>query len=135
MYLVDSNILLEILLSQESAEQAKQFLSRIPSENLYLSDFSLHSIGLILLRRGMHSAFTRLVDDLLISGGVRLVRLSVEDMQSVTDRARRFNLDFDDAYQYLAAEKYNLTVVSFDSDFDRTERGRKTPGEVLTDSR
>jgi predicted nucleic acid-binding protein len=45
--------------------------------------------------------------------------------------AERFNLDFDDAYQYTAAEKYDLTLVSFDSDFDHTERGRKTPAEVL----
>lgn len=40
------------------------------------------------------------------------------------------NLDFDDAYQYVAAEKYTLTLVSFDADFDRTERGKKTPGEI-----
>lgn len=45
--------------------------------------------------------------------------------------AQRFNLDFDDAYQYVAAEKYDLTLVSFDSDFDQTERGRRTPAEVL----
>ena len=43
---------------------------------------------------------------------------------------QRFNLDFDDAYQYVAAEKFNLEIVSFDSDFDRTERGRKTPDQV-----
>lgn len=36
-----------------------------------------------------------------------------------------------DAYQYTAAEKYGLTLVSLDGDFDRTERGRKTPAEVL----
>lgn len=45
----------------------------------------------------------------------------------------RFNLDFDDAYQYVAAEKYNLTIVSLDSDFDRTERGRRDPAEVLVE--
>jgi len=42
----------------------------------------------------------------------------------------QFGFDFDDAYQYSAAEKYNLTIVSFDSDFDRTPRGRKTPAEI-----
>lgn len=40
------------------------------------------------------------------------------------------SLDFDDAYQYVAAEKYTLTLISFDTDFDRTERGKKTPGEI-----
>jgi len=43
----------------------------------------------------------------------------------------RMKLDFDDAYQYVAAEKHNLTLVSFDADFDRTDRGRKTPAELL----
>lgn len=45
--------------------------------------------------------------------------------------AERFRLDFDDAYQYVAAEKHNLTLVSLDADFDRTERGRKTPTQIL----
>ncbi len=31
----------------------------------------------------------------------------------------------------MAAEKYGLTIISFDSDFDRTEQGRKTPEDVL----
>ena len=41
------------------------------------------------------------------------------------------HLDFDDAYQYAAAEKYNLALISFDGDFDRPERGRKAPAESL----
>ena len=45
--------------------------------------------------------------------------------------SQRFNLDFDDAYQYAIVEKYSLTIVSFDADFDRTEQGRKTPIEAL----
>jgi len=44
----------------------------------------------------------------------------------------QFDLDFDDAYQYVAAEKYGLTIVSLDRDFDQTERGGKTPDEVLS---
>lgn len=67
-------------------------------------------------------------------GGVQLIRLKVEDMEKLVDFSKRFSLDFDDAYQYTLAEKYNLTLVSFDSDFDKTERGRKTPKEV-TDGR
>ena len=52
-------------------------------------------------------------------------------MQSVADRAQKFSLDFDDAYQYVAAEKYGLAIISFDADFDRTDLERKTPEEVL----
>jgi hypothetical protein len=31
----------------------------------------------------------------------------------------------------MAAEKHNLTLVGFDADFDRTERGRATPAQAL----
>jgi len=44
---------------------------------------------------------------------------------------RKFGLDFDDAYQYVAAERHDLLIVSFDSDFDRTERRRKTPADLI----
>jgi predicted nucleic acid-binding protein len=44
--------------------------------------------------------------------------------------AQRFSLDFDDAYQYIAAEKYGLAIISFDSDFGRTEKGRKPPDDI-----
>jgi len=71
------------------------------------------------------------VEDLIITGGIKLLRLSVEDTKKLAKVSQRFGLDFDDAYQYAVAERYGLTVVSFDSDFDRTEKGRKTPKDVL----
>lgn len=131
MYLVDTNLIAEILLRQAKAEEVKRFLESTAPENLYLTEFSLYSLGIILLRRKMHDTFLRAVDDLLLTGGIRLVRLELEDMQDLVHAARGFDLDFDDAYQYAVAEKYNLVIMSFDSDFDRTERGRKTPAEVL----
>ena len=131
MYLVDTNLIAEILLRQAKAEEVKRFLESTAPENLYLTEFSLYSLGIILLRRKMHDTFLRVVDDLLLTGGIRLVQIELEDMQDLVYAARGFDLDFDDAYQYAMAEKYNLVIMSFDSDFDRTERGRKTPAEVL----
>lgn len=46
---------------------------------------------------------------------------------------KSFTLDFDDAYQYLVSEKHDLEIISFDSDFDRTPKKRKTPAQVLAD--
>ncbi len=56
-----------------------------------------------------------------------MTTLLAKDMEAVISMAQKFSLDFDDAYQYVAAEQYGLTIVSFDSDFDRTEKGRTTP--------
>ncbi len=56
--------------------------------------------------------------------------LSVDGMEAVMDAAEKYRLDFDDAYQYAIAERYGLTLVSFDADFDRTERGRLDPDQL-----
>ncbi|MGB9715750.1 MAG: PIN domain-containing protein [Thermodesulfovibrionales bacterium] len=130
MYLIDTNIILEVLLWHEKAEEVTQFFEKFPHHNLYITDFSLFSIGLILLRRKQHDVYIKLINDILIDGGLQLVHLSIEDLKKVVEISQKFNIDFDDAYQYTAAEKHNLTIISFDSDFDRTERKRKTPAEV-----
>ncbi len=52
-------------------------------------------------------------------------------MFSLLEFVKKFGLDFDDAYQYTIAEKYNLQIISFDRDFDRTERKRKDPLDIL----
>ena len=61
-----------------------------------------------------------------------LVRLGMQDLIDLIDVTERFSLDFDDAYQYVAAVQRNLIVVSFDSDFDRTELERKTPAQTIS---
>lgn len=131
MYLLDTSVVLELLLDQEKADEVELFLRNTLQQNLHLSEFSLYSLGIALLRRRMHDTFLRSVDDMLVTSAFRLVRLTVEDMASIVELSRRFNLDIDDAYQYAAAEKYGLTIVSFDGDFDRTERGRKTPAQAM----
>jgi len=75
----------------------------------------------------VHSSYPKWI--LKISTGSASARRPVSN--NFDYATKKFNLDFDDAYQYAVAEKYDLTIVSFDVDFDRTERGRKTPGEVL----
>jgi predicted nucleic acid-binding protein len=131
MYLLDTNIILELLLDQDNADEVERFLRSTPPEQLYLSEFALYSLGIILLRSKEYDTFLRAVEDLLTIGGLQLVRLGVSDMPELVRAAQAFNLDFDDAYQYAIAERYDLTLVSFDVDFDRTERQRQTPGDVL----
>ncbi|KPL05715.1 twitching motility protein PilT [candidate division BRC1 bacterium SM23_51] len=131
MYLVDTNVWLERLLDQKSSETVGRFLDAIPSDRLCMTDFAFHSIAVILTRLKRTQALLRLAQDSFVDGAVALISLRREDTRRLVQAIEQFNLDFDDAYQYVAAEKHNLTIVSFDSDFDRTERGRKTPAEIL----
>lgn len=132
MYLVDTNVWLEPLLQQERAEEAVQFLTQTPTENLFISDFSFNSIGLILTRRNRRlDLLLDFVRDVFTNGAVELVRLEPQDTPDIVAAIDRFNLDFDDAYQYMAAQRHNLIIVSFDNDFDRTPEGRRTPAEIL----
>ena len=131
MYLLDTSIILELLLDQERADEVEQLLRETQSGRLHLTEFTLYSPGVILVRRKLPETFLQAVDELVGAAAVRLVRLLVRDMKAVADNSRRFNLDFDDAYQYTAAEKRKLEIVSFDRDFERTPKGRTTPTEIL----
>ena len=131
MYLLDTNIWLERMLDQARSEEVGQLLDQVPSDQLFMTDFSLHSIGVILHRLRRQDEFLRFVQDLFIDGAVGLISLEPADMERLVAVIDHFELDFDDAYQYVAAEMYDLELVSFDGDFDRTERGRITPGEIV----
>ena len=50
MFLIDSNVFLEALLEQEKAKQAYAFLNQSKSNELFVSNFALHSIGIILFQ-------------------------------------------------------------------------------------
>jgi len=129
--LLDTNIFLEVILDQERAKEARTILSKIEGHEFFISDYSLHSIGLLLFRRGQHEVFRQFLEDMILGVGVAVIGLSAQEMKGIIQVAQQFGLDFDDAYQYVVAERYGLTIVSFDADFDRTERGRKTPKDLL----
>jgi predicted nucleic acid-binding protein len=120
-----------MLLQQEHAAAAQALLKVVPLADVAITDFSIHSIGIILTNGGRDDAFGKFVRDVLQDTPLDEVRLDHDDLSRLLDARTRHHLDFDDAYQYVAAEKHNLTLVSFDADFDRTERGRKTPAELL----
>ncbi|MBX3279277.1 MAG: PIN domain-containing protein [Acidobacteria bacterium] len=131
MYLVDTNIWLERLLGQAKSDDVGQFLDRIPSNQLFITDFAFHSICVILTRLKRTATLRDFVEDVFINGAVTLASIKPEDTKSLIDAMDKYNLDFDDAYQYVAAEQDDLIIVSFDEDLDRTARGKKTPAEVM----
>jgi hypothetical protein len=133
MYLVDTNVWLERLLDQAKSGEVGRFLGRVSSDRLFMTDFAFHTIGVVMSRLDRADALLRFVQDVFVDGAVGLIRLEPEEVEQIVLAKKQFNLDFDDAYQYVAAEKHGLTVVSFDMDFERTDRGRKLPSDIATD--
>jgi len=131
-YLIDTNILLEILLGQTRAREAKEFLIRAADEGAAISDFSLYSIGIRLFRSQQHQAYAQLIEDLFLKGKFNLISISLVEIKDLINISIQYHLDFDDAYQYMLAEHFDLIIVSFDKDFDHTARGRKEPSQILS---
>jgi len=131
MYLVDTNIWLERLLDQARADEVRRFLNALPSDQFAISHFSLQSIGVILGRYGRRDDLVAFVRDLFIDGMTRVVTVPPEAFEQITIAMDAQRLDFDDAYQYVAVLQSGAELVSFDTDFDRTNMRRLTPAEVL----
>jgi len=130
MYLVDSNVWLELLLDQESAEEVRQFLQKVEANEILMTEFTLYSIGLITTRLKKEAVFEEFISDILEESGVERISLSASDLKELLSASREFGLDFDDAYQYVAAKSNDLVLVSFDKDFDKTDIERRTPKEI-----
>ena len=63
-YLVDTNVFLEILLNRVRRRKCEAFLNR-EGGAAWVSDFGLHSIGVLLFRENRARLFKRFVDDML----------------------------------------------------------------------
>lgn len=131
IYLVDTNVFLEGFLEQQKVEEVRSFFQRTDLKKIFITDISFHSLGIILFKLKKSHLFISFLDDMVMDGGINIVSLLPDELRELEKIAQDFKLDFEDAYQYLAAEKYNLQLISFDKDFDRTERGRNTPAKII----
>ena len=118
MFLLDTNIFLEIALSQEKEDICKDFIRKNKSKS-YISDFSLHSIGIILFRYGQKDSFALFLEDVLSK--IRVISLPLEKRKDLPIISNTFNLDYDDSYQAAICKEYSLQLVTMDKDFKRAE--------------
>lgn len=116
MCLIDTNIFLEVLLSQEKKDVYKKILDATVG-NRYLSDFSLHSIGVILFKNGKENVFKKFVVDVVPK--VKIITLSKGLYKYLAGAKEDTGLDFDDVHQFKIAEEYGLEIVTMDKDFNR----------------
>lgn len=131
MFLLDTNIWLERLLGQRQADIVGELLDTLSTSEMCMTDFTLHSIGVICNRLQQRDVFVQFVEDLLIDSDVFVVTVPPKAMKRVVEVMNNFNLDFDDAYQYVAAEREKAIIISFDKDFDKTEQGHWRPIQAI----
>jgi predicted nucleic acid-binding protein len=109
----------------------RQFLESVDAGQLSMTELALNSIGLITTRLRKQDVFEVFISDILEDSAVRRICLSAIDLKGVLTFMNKFHLDFDDAYQYVAAKRNGLLLVSFDADFDKTDIKRKVPADLL----
>jgi len=97
MYLIDTNIFLEYILRRSRVQEVKDFFSRADLNRLHVSDFSLHTLGVIYLREYKYQEFLTFVNEDIIASGINVLSLVPDDFSKITDAAGQFHLDFDDA--------------------------------------
>jgi uncharacterized protein len=118
-FLFDTNVFLEILLDQEKKEVCKKLLNdNIGS--IFLSDFSLHSIGVILLKQKKGKIFDQFLKDILPHSTI--LSLPKEKYSEIIKIALKYKLDFDDTYQSLIAIEFEISIKTMDKDFARISK-------------
>ena len=134
MYLIDTNIFLEVMLRRERSKECKKLLEllRDGKINGIVTDFTLHSIIVIFDRFKKLEELKKFLLTLRAYRGLYVYNTSLGCEVRAVDLARNSGLDMDDAIQYSAALTVNAkAIVSFDKDFDNLKIPRKEPKEVL----
>jgi predicted nucleic acid-binding protein len=89
---------------------------------LYISDFSINSIGVVAYRLGKLELFGEFLADILPH--IHIARLPEYSFSGIIDAIKTHSLDYDDAYQLVAAQEYELEIATQDRDF------KKVIGEI-----
>lgn len=130
-YLVDTNIWLERLLDQDKSDIVSKFLDTVPLDQIFISDFALHSIGVILSRLKRLDTLDKFVNDLFFNGLIEQISLDPHDFVDIISNIEKYELDFDDAYQLTISQKYEMAIVTFDKDFNIEGIDKMAPDDII----
>ena len=119
MYLIDTNIFLEILLEQEKADKCSAFLSKAIAKNnvCLISSYTLHSIETILSNLNRLETLTAFLNYIISTQAFRQYHTTPEEDLTIIQSIGHLQLDFDDALQYYVAKKFSATIITYDKHF------------------
>lgn len=130
MYLVDTNIFLEVLLSRPRKEECKKFLKtlRDGKNSGIVTDFTIHSIIVIMDELKKLNELKKFLLSLTAYKGLHVYQTNIADEAKATELATAQKLDMDDAIQYSSALSANAdAIISFDKHFNGLKIPRVEP--------
>lgn len=133
MYLIDTNIFLEILLDRENSEDCKLFLKKIEKEGptAIVTGFSLHTIAIIMEKLKSLEDYKIFLETIMGIKGLLLYSTMPSEEIEICDISKKKKLDFDDSLHYFVAKKLSLKLVSYDKHFDGKDIERVEPKDIL----
>jgi predicted nucleic acid-binding protein len=133
MYLLDTNIFLEVLMLQERKEECKTFLEMLQTgkKTAIITDFTVHSIIVIMYNLHKIKELKIFLSSLTAYKGLHIHNTTITDEINATDIAITQKLDMDDAIQYATALSTNAqAIISFDKHFNNLKIPRKEPQQI-----
>lgn len=137
MFLVDTNIFLEIMLAQRKRDECAQFLNlvRDGKQKAAVTDFTIYSIMIILDGAGRLRELRTFLSSLSAYRGLTIYATLLEDKLDAVRFAIEGKLDVDDALQYASASRLKVEgIVSLDKHFDGRDIPRIEPASLITSS-
>jgi len=133
MYLLDTNIFLEVMLSRSRKDACKRFLNalRDGKETGIVTDFSVYSIMVIMSSLGKLTQLRTFLTSLSAYKGLSIYTTTLSDKVRAIDTCLEKTLDIDDSIQYSAALSNGVEgIVSFDKHFDGLKVPRIEPRAI-----
>ena len=133
MYLVDTNIFLEVLLSQAKKEECEKFLDQFKKGKKLgiMTDFTVHSIIVAMYSYERLEGLKVFLSSLTGYKGLRIYPTDLTNEIKATELATQNKLDMDDTIQYAIALDTNVeAIVSFDKHFNNLKIPRKEPHQI-----
>jgi len=136
VYLIDTNIFLEVLLGRKNKDECISLFRMIERGEVkaFTTSFVIHSIEVIMDNFKKINELRIFLEVIAEFKGLEIYSTDIKDEISAIDMMKG-GLDFDDALQSYIATKLGAKIISFDKHFDKV-RGleRLIPKDIVKNS-
>jgi len=121
MYLIDTNVFLELFLDQEKKDKAADIIKKIENKEIkvVLSGFALQCIEYILSLKKRTDILREFLISISSLENLSVYFTSIEEDLEIINISEKLKLDFDDANQYFVAKKFGAGIITFNRDFKK----------------